>query len=31
MVASAHEEAAGTGSIDFSQLQMFSTEEEEQR
>ena len=31
MVASAHEEAAGTGSIDFSQLQMFSTDEEEQR
>ncbi len=31
MVASAHEEAAGTGSIDFSQLQMFSTDEAEQR
>jgi putative transposase len=28
MVASLHEEAAGTGSIDFSQIQMFSTDEE---
>jgi putative transposase len=31
MVASLHEEAAGTGSIDFSQIQMFSSDEAEQR